>query len=87
MATTIQVSEELKEMLGGRKLMHGETYEDVIWGLLEDTMELSEQAKKGIAQSLEDVKAGRVYTLEEVERRMNVRNKVLGKRGKAVQKT
>jgi len=76
MVTTIQVSEELKEVLNGRKLMPGETYEDVIWGILEDTMELSDETKKHIAEAEEDIKAGRTYSLEEVKRRIDVRSRI-----------
>ena len=43
MVTTIQVSEDLKKSLTKRKLHDNETYEDVIWDLLEDQMELSEE--------------------------------------------
>jgi hypothetical protein len=63
----IQVSEELKEALGAMKLVPGERYEDVIWGLLEDTMGLSEQTKRNIAESLEDIKAGRTVSLEDFD--------------------
>ena len=43
MVTTIQVSEELKKELHKRKMFAKETYEDIIWGLLEDTMGLSKE--------------------------------------------
>lgn len=69
MATTIQVSQELKEELDKRKLSKNETYEEIIWDLVEDTMELSEQTKKDLKEALEDVRAGRVYTLEEIKKR------------------
>ena len=48
MATTIQVSEELRYELQKRKLNIRETYEDVIWNLIDDTMELSEETLKNI---------------------------------------
>jgi predicted transcriptional regulator len=79
MATTIQVSEELREALSAMKLMPGEKYEDVIWGLLEDYMELSEETKKTIEESLAEAKAGKTIPLEEVKRRMNVRRGVHAK--------
>ncbi len=43
MATTIQVSTELAEELKKRKLYEKETYEEVIWDIIEDTLELSEE--------------------------------------------
>jgi len=72
MATTIQVSEELIEMLRNRKMYNKETYEDVIWDLMEDTMELSEETKKHIAQAEKDIKEGRVYTHEQVKKRLGL---------------
>lgn len=69
MATTIQVSQKLKQELDKRKLSKNETYEEIIWDLVEDTMELSEQTKKDLKEALEDVRAGRVYTLEEIKKR------------------
>ncbi|MFA6072600.1 MAG: hypothetical protein WC758_00610 [Candidatus Woesearchaeota archaeon] len=68
MATTIQISVELQKALIKKKLYEKETYEEVIWGLIEDTMEINAQTKKDIEEALEDVKAGRVYTLEEVKK-------------------
>lgn len=69
MATTIQISEELQTELSKRKLFDRETYEEVIIGLIEDTMELSAETKKEIAQAREEYKKGKVYTLEEVKKR------------------
>lgn len=67
--TTIQISTDLKEVLSKRKLYDKETYEDILWDLLEDTLELSEQTKRHIKEAEEDYKAGRVYTLEQVKRK------------------
>ena len=43
-------------------------YEEIIWDLLEDTMELSEETKKDIAEAREDIRKGRVYTLDQVKK-------------------
>ncbi len=69
MATTIQISEELRDLLSKRKLYDKESYEEVIWDLIEDSMELSEQTKKNIKEAEEDYKAGRVYTLDEIKQK------------------
>jgi len=45
MATTIQVSVNLLEELKNRKMYEKESYEELIWSLLEDTEELSEELK------------------------------------------
>ncbi len=72
MATTIQVSEDLVSELKARKIYEKETYEEVIWDLLEDSMELSEEAKRALKEAEEDVKAGRVYTHEEVKKELGL---------------
>ncbi|MBW2987144.1 hypothetical protein KY336_01210 [Candidatus Woesearchaeota archaeon] len=72
MATTIQISEELQEELNKKKFFDRETYEEVIWDLLEDTMELSEETKRDIKQAEKDFKEGRYKTLEQVEKELGV---------------
>jgi len=72
MTTTIQVSEGLQEVLTKKKLYDKETYEEVIWDLIEDSLELSEETKKNIEKSKEDIKQGRVSTLEEVKKRLKI---------------
>lgn len=72
MTTTIQISDELKNLLSKRKLYNKETYEDVIWDLVEDTMELSEQALKNIKEAEEDLKHGRFYTHDEIKKELGL---------------
>ena len=66
MATTIQVSKELKKHLENMKMNKGETYEDVIWDLIEDRLELSEETMKRIEKSRKE-KGG--ITLEELKKK------------------
>jgi len=70
MATTIQISEKLRAKLAERKIYDKETYEEVIWDLLEDTMELSDQTKKNINESIKDVKAGKTKSLAQVKKEL-----------------
>jgi len=70
MYTTISVSHELVSKLKERKLYDKESYEEVIWDALEDSMELSEETKKRIKLAEADVKAGRVFSLEEVKKEL-----------------
>ena len=72
MATTIQVSEKLIKKLKERKISESETYEDIIWDLLEDTMELSEEAKADIEQSKKDIAAGKTKSLEQVKKELKL---------------
>jgi predicted transcriptional regulator len=67
--TTIQLSDKVKQRLEGFKMDPRETYETVIDRLMnycDDDDYLSEQDIKDIEKSMEDIKAGRVYTNDEV---------------------
>ena len=72
MATTIQVSTKLLEKLKQRKIYDKESYEEIIWDLLEDSMELSEETKKHIEKSKEEIKEGKTVTLEEVKKKLKL---------------
>jgi len=72
MVTTIQVSEELKRELNKLKLYHRESYEDVIWDLLEANMELSEDMKKELEKAYKDIEEGRLHTHEEVKKELGL---------------
>jgi len=66
--TTVWVSPETKKRLAGMKRYPRETFDDVIRRLMDSTEDdepLSDEAIRGIEESLEDIKAGRLYTLEE----------------------
>jgi len=71
MATTIQISEELMKKLKSMKLYKNDTYEDIIWDLIEDKMELSKETKKEIEKSMKEYKEGKYRTLEEVKKSLN----------------
>jgi hypothetical protein len=70
MDTTIQISNTLKKELLKRKFFNKETYEEVIWDLIEDNQELSEQTKKEIARSRAEYKAGKTHSLEKIKKEM-----------------
>ena len=72
MATTIQVSKDLIEVLKSKKMHAKESYEEIIWDLLEDHMELSEQTKKDIEKSRRDIAQGKVHTLYEVKKKLGI---------------
>ncbi len=68
--TTIQISLELQNELNKKKFVEKETYEEVIWGVLEDTQELSEETKKEIEQARAEIKAGKSHTLSQVKKEL-----------------
>lgn len=72
MDTTIQISKALQKELLKRKFFDKETYEEVIWGMIEDTKELSEQTKKELAQARAEIKAGKVHTLAKVKKELGL---------------
>ena len=73
MVTTIQISEKLKKELTRKKLSSRETYENIIWDLLEDTIELNEITKKELEESRNEIKAGKVSTLGQIKKELNIK--------------
>ena len=72
MPTTIQVSEKLQKELVKRKMYDKETYEEVIWDIMEDTQELDEETKKEMAHARQEIKEGKYHTLEEVKKELGL---------------
>lgn len=72
MVTTIQVSTQLLDTLKIRKQYDKESYEEVIWNLVEDTQELNQETKEAIAQARLDIKAGKFYTHEQVRKKLGL---------------
>lgn len=68
MTTTIRVSDELLKELKKKKMNDKESYEDIIWDLLEDTMELSEETKRELAIGRQQYKEGKVYNWEDIKK-------------------
>lgn len=64
--TTVQVSAGVRKQLAALKRHPRETINDVLERLIEDQRELSPAFVRHLEKSLEDVKAGRVKSLEEV---------------------
>jgi len=72
METSIQISKTLLYKLKQMKLHEKESYEDLIWDLIEDRMELSEETKKSIERAEEDIKKGRVHKWEDVKKDLKI---------------
>jgi len=72
METTIQISTDLLVKLKSMKLYEKESYEDLIWDLVEDRMELSEETKKSVARAEEDIKKGRVHRWDDVKKELKI---------------
>ena len=72
MATTIQISEKLQCELSNRKLFDRESYEEIIWDLIEDTMELSDETKRKIEKAEKEFKEGKFYTHEQAKKELDL---------------
>ncbi|MHA1453001.1 MAG: DUF7557 family protein [Promethearchaeota archaeon] len=70
--TTIQIKKKLKKKLDQLKVSKRDTYNQVIEDLVEDTFELSEQAKNDLQEAVEDVKQGRVISHEDVKKELGI---------------
>ena len=70
--TTIQISNNLLEALRERKIYDKESYEELIWDLLESNMEFSKEALKDLKKSEGDIKAERVMSHREVKKRLRL---------------
>jgi len=68
METTIKINQEVKSMLDKMKLHQRETYNDIIWLLLEDHLELNEKTKKEILEAKKRISKGEFYTQSQVEK-------------------
>ncbi len=72
MATTIQISKELHNSLKKRKLSPSESFEELLWDLLEDSLQLNDETKKEIEQARKDYTKGKFYTIEQVEKEAGI---------------
>jgi len=72
MVTTIQISKELKEKLVLRKMSDKDSYEDVLWDLLEDTLELSEQTKREIDVARVEIENGTFVTHAQLKKELGL---------------
>ena len=72
MATTIQVSEDLASELKKRKMYEKETYEEIIWDLIEDSKELSKETIENIKIAEKEFKEGKTHSLENVAKELGI---------------
>ncbi len=70
MVTTIQISSELLQRLQKMKMHDKESYEDLIWDLMEDRMELSKETKEAMAEYEKDVREKRWENFTPIEQVM-----------------
>ena len=74
--STIKLSKKVKNDLKKQMNHPGETYETVITRLLKIIQEddvLSGQVIKNIEEGIADIKAGRVYTSEQIKKKLGLK--------------
>ena len=54
------------------KMSEKESYENIIWDLIEDKMEFSEETKRNIEKSEKEIREGKTISLEEIKRKKGV---------------
>ncbi len=64
--TSIQISSELKEALRKRKLHSKESYEEIIWDLLEDQMQLKDEIVEQIEKGRKEYLEGEYEVMDDV---------------------
>jgi O6-methylguanine-DNA--protein-cysteine methyltransferase len=78
--TTIQITEETRKKLAKLKTYVRGTYDDVLNTLLDlvpssdDEGEYTEEFKASLLRALSDIKHGRVYSTEEVRRKLGLKS-------------
>ena len=72
MDTTIQVSKELLNKLMIMKVSEKESYENIIWDLIEDRMEFSKQTKNNIALSEREIRERKTISIENIKKRLKM---------------
>ncbi len=72
MAAIIKISGDLQNELSKRKLSERETYEEIIWDLIEDAKEINEETKKELAESRAEIKKGKFHAFEQVKKEAGV---------------
>ena len=72
MATTIQISEDLQKELSKKKLYDRETYEEILWNMIEDVTELSEETKRELIESRKEISEGKIHTFDAVKKELRL---------------
>ncbi len=70
MATTIQISNEVKTFLDRMKIFQRETYNEIIMNMIEDNMRVNEKTKKELTERR--MEKGKVISHEEVKKRFGL---------------
>lgn len=70
MDTTIQISRQLLEKLAAMKMHKKESYENIIWDLIEDRLEFSSDTKTNLLASEKEIKSGKTISLNNLKQKI-----------------
>ncbi len=71
--TSIRISKQILELLKSMKTYPKESYDEVIWELIEPNLELNDATKQNIAESISEYEKGDYFTLEEIEEKYGLK--------------
>ncbi len=66
--TSIRVSKHILSLLQSMKTSSKDSYDDIIWDLIEPHLELNEKTKKSIEESRKEYQRGEYHTLDEIKK-------------------
>ena len=72
MATTIQISDDVKNVLDKMRIFQRETYNELIMNMLEDNMRINEKTRKELDEARKEIKLGKTISHEEVKKRFGL---------------
>jgi len=72
MATTIQISDDIKKVLDRMKMFERESYNEVIERMVEDDRELNQKTKLEIEAAKKRIASGKFLTQEQVEKKFSM---------------
>jgi predicted transcriptional regulator len=72
MATTIQISDDVKKVLDKMRIFQRETYNELIMNMLEDNMRINEKTRKELDEARKEIKLGKTISHEEVKKRLGL---------------
>ncbi|MBT3865744.1 hypothetical protein HOF78_01425 [Candidatus Woesearchaeota archaeon] len=72
-STTIQISQKLQKELSNKKLFSRQTYEEVIWDLVEDTNELTDETIRDIREARREIKSGKFTRLRDLKHKYKIK--------------
>ena len=72
MPTTIQISNDVKQVLDRMKLYERDTYNEILERMIEDDFELNKETKMDIQEAKKRIAAGKFLTHEQVRKKLGL---------------